>query len=344
MAVLGTNNLTLLDWGKRIDPKGSVAAIAEMLSQTNEILTDAVWKKGNLPTGERVVIRTGLPAVYWRALNAGVLPSKSTTAQVDEACGILEAYSNIDIDLASLNGNTNAFRLSEDMPFIEAMNQQLVSTMFYGNPAADPKTFLGLSARYGSLSAGNAANILDGKASSPTSGALCSIWLICWGDNSVYGIFPDGSKAGLLHENLGRVSQNNSDGTLQEVYRSRFQWKAGIVLKDWRYAVRICNLEVANLRTVGSGTEQAATSTTNILHQMVKALYRIPNPNAGRCAFYCNRTAHSALSRIAMDKSASALSIQQGLTQFGSPHSWLSLLGVPIRQCDGLLNTETTVT
>ena len=96
MATLSATNLTLADWAKRTDPNGNVPIIAELLSQTNEILEDAVFKEGNLPTGERVVIRTGLPTVYWRALNQGIPNSKSTSAQVDEACGMLEARSEVD--------------------------------------------------------------------------------------------------------------------------------------------------------------------------------------------------------------------------------------------------------
>ena len=166
MATLSATNLTLADWAKRTDPNGNVPIIAELLSQTNEILEDAVFKEGNLPTGERVVIRTGLPTVYWRALNQGIPNSKSTSAQVDEACGMLEARSEVDKDLAMLNGNTAQFRLSEDTAFLEAMNQTQAQTMFYGNPASEPKAYLGLAARYSSTSAGNGANVLNAKGGS----------------------------------------------------------------------------------------------------------------------------------------------------------------------------------
>jgi len=108
MAALDATALTLLDWAKRIDPDGKTPVIAELLSQSNEILEDCLFKEGNLPTGDRVSIRTGLPTVYWRALNAGVPNSKSTTAQVDEGCGMLEGRSEVDKDLAELNGNTSS--------------------------------------------------------------------------------------------------------------------------------------------------------------------------------------------------------------------------------------------
>ena len=87
MATIGNTVLTLTDWAKRLDPNGAVASTVELLAQTNEVLQDMLWMEGNLPTGERVVIRTGLPGVYWRALNQGIPSSKSTTAQVTDDCG-----------------------------------------------------------------------------------------------------------------------------------------------------------------------------------------------------------------------------------------------------------------
>lgn len=338
MATLSATALTLADWAKRVDPEGRVPVVAELLSQSNEILEDCMFKEGNLPTGERVVIRTGLPTVYWRALNQGIPNSKSTTAQVDEACGILEARSEVDKDLAMLNGNTAQFRLSEDTAFLEAMNQTQATTLFYGNPGTDSKQFLGLAARYSSLSGGNAQNILSAGGSGSDN---TSIYLVVWGDNTVYCPFPKGSKAGLIHEDLGEQTVYNSDGTRMQAYATRYQWKNGLVVKDWRYVVRICNIDVSDL-IAQTGT-QAANVSTAIIKLMARALYRIPNMSMGRAAFYMNRTVHSGLALAALDKSQYVLKIEQGLTQFGQPNSWLSFLGVPLRRVDAILNTEAVV-
>jgi hypothetical protein len=338
MATLANGNLTLADWAKRTDPDGRVPVVAELLSQSNEILEDCVFQEGNLPTGHRVVIRTGLPTVYWRALNQGIPSSKSTTAQVDEACGILEARSEVDKDLAMLNGNTAQFRLSEDTAFLEAMNQTQATTLFYGNPGVDPKQFLGLAARYSSLSGGNAQNILSAGGSGSDN---TSVYLVVWGDQTVFCPFPKGSKAGLIHEDLGEQTVYNSDGTRLQALATRYQWKNGLVVKDWRYVVRICNIDVSDL-IAQSGT-QAASAATNIIKLMARALYRIPNMAMGRAAFYMNRTVHSGMSLAALDKSQYVLKINEGLTQFGQPYSWLSFLGVPLRRVDALLNTEAAV-
>lgn len=338
MATLTSSALTLADWAKRTDPEGRIPVVAELLSQSNEILEDAVFAEGNLPTGHRVVIRTGLPTVYWRALNQGIPSSKSTTAQVDEACGILEARSEVDKDLAMLNGNTAQFRLSEDTAFLEAMNQTQATTMFYGNPGTDPKQYLGLAPRYGSLSAGNSQNILDAGGTGTDN---TSVFLVVWGDQTCFCPFPKGSKAGLVHEDLGEQTVYNSDGTRLQAYATRYQWKNGLVVKDWRYVVRICNVDVSDL--IGQTGTQAASASTNIVKLMARAMYRIPNMGVGRAAFYMNRTVHSGLSLAALDKSQYVLKIEQGLSQFGQPYSWLSFLGVPLRRVDALLNNESRV-
>lgn len=333
MATLSTGALTLADWAKRLDPDGRVPVVAELLSQSNEILEDAVFMEGNLPTGHRVTIRTGLPSVYWRSLNQGVPSSKSTTAQVDESVGMLEAYCRVDKDLAELNGNTAQFRLSEDTAFLEAMNQTQAGTMVYGNPATDSRQYLGLAPRFGTISgAGNAQNIIDAGGTSTNN---TSIWLTGWGENTVFCTFPKGSKAGLIHEDMGVLTVYDSNNNPYQAYQTHYQWKNGLVVKDWRYVVRICNINTSNL--------VANTSAADLVALMSRALDRIPNFGMGRFAFYMNRTVYSILRLQALQKSNYALSIEKGLNQFGTPQSWMSFEGVPLRRVDQILNTEARV-
>lgn len=339
MATLGTGALTLADWAKRSDPNGNVAKVAELLSQSNEVLEDAVFMEGNLPTGHRVTIRTGLPTVYWRSLNQGVPRSKSTTAQVDESCGLLESYSAVDKDLAMLNGNTAQFRLSEDTAFLEAMNQTQVQTLFYGNPATDNRQYLGLAPRYGAISgAGNAQNILDAGGTGSTN---TSIWLIGWGENTVFCPFPKGSQAGLQQNDQGELTIYDGSGNPYQALQTHYQWKNGLVVKDWRYAVRVANIKIADL--TGLSSTQASTAATQILYLMSRAMDRIPNFGMCRPAFYMNRTVASMLRIMALNKSNTALAIEKGLSQFGTPMNWTSFMGVPLRRVDQLLNTEAQV-
>ena len=307
--------------------------VAELLSQSNEILEDALFAEGNLPTGHRVIIRTGLPTAYWRSINQGIPTSKSTTAQVDESIGMLEAYAKVDKDLALLNGNTSAFRLSEDSAFLEAMNQAQAQTLFYGNPATDPRQYLGLASRFGAISgAGNSQNILDAGGTSTNN---ASIWLVCWGENSVFCTFPKGSKAGLIHDDQGELVVYDSNSNPYQAFQTHYQWKNGLVVKDWRYVVRIANINTANL--------VAETAAADIVKLMSRALDRIPNINTSKPAFYMNRTLFSMLRIQSLNKSQNVVNIETGLNQFGQANNWLNFLGVPVRRVDQLLNTEARV-
>ena len=316
-SLLSATALTLTDWAKRLDPDGSVAVIVEALSQTNEILTDMMWIEGNLPTGHRSTVRTGLPSVTWRLLNYGVQPSKSETAQVDDSCGMLEAYSQVDKKLANLQGNLGAFRLSEAKSFLEAMSQEMASKFFYGNTATDPKTPMGMSARYSSTTAGNGGNIIDGGAAGGQTD-LMSVWLIAWGENTVHGIFPKGSKAGLQHDDLGEETLIDAAGGLYQGYRDHFSWDAGFTVRDWRYAVRIANIDKSVLI--------ANSSPADLIVLMIRAMDKLPNQSVGNKVFYMNRVCYTMLKIQALGKSSAALSVEHGSspvpTERPSSSSW----------------------
>jgi len=229
MATLSVQNPTLLDLAKRSDPDGKIATIVELLNETNPVLDQMSWMEGNLPTGHRTTVRTGLPAPTWRKLYGGVQPDKSTTAQITDNTGMLEAYAEIDKALADLNGNTSEFRLTEERAWIEAMNQEIVDTLFYGNEATEPEAFTGLSPRYNDTSAESGDNIIDAGGSGSDN---ASIWLIVWGPNTVHGIVPKGSTAGLQHKDMGEVtledaSAGSNTGRMQ-AYRSHYRWDAGL--------------------------------------------------------------------------------------------------------------------
>ena len=340
MSTLGGTVLNLADWAKREDPNGEIATVVELLNQTNGILADMTWIEGNLPTGHRTTVRTGLPAVTWRKLNGGVNPSKSTTAQLDEACGMLEAYSEVDKDLAELNGDISAFRMSEAMAFIESMNQSMAQTLIYGDTSVNPERFLGLAPRFNTISgAVNGQNVFSAGGSGSDN---TSVWLVVWGPNTVTGIFPKGSKMGLTHEDDGLVTVETATGIgggRLKAYREHWQWKCGLALKDWRYVVRLCNIDVSDL--VGSsGTMNAQ----QLLFDMSRMIDRVPSYDMGMPVFYMNRTVFSLLRVQALQKSANAIAIEPAFSQFGTPvKGGLSFMGIPIRRVDSILTTEATI-
>lgn len=329
MTTLASNNPTLLDVAKRTDPDGSIATIVELLNQSNEVLTDMSWVEGNLPTGNKTTVRTGLPTPTWRKLYGGVQPTKSTTAQITDSCGMLEAYAEIDKALADLNGNTAAYRLSEDSAHIEGMSQEMASTLFYGNEGSEPEAFTGLAPRFNSKSASNNTNIIDAGGSSTDN---TSIWLCVWGPQTGFGIYPKGSKAGLSMTDKGQVTIENVDGNggRMEGYRTHYRWDAGITIRDWRYFVRIANVDVSDLDTLAN--------TKNLVNWMVQASERIPSFGKGRACWYVNRTIREKLRLGILEKISSNLSWE---TVEGK--RVMTFDDIPVRRTDALVNTEARV-
>lgn len=334
---------TLLDVTRRLAPGGGVDVVAEILQQYNEILDDLPWVEGNLPTGHQTTIRTSKPTPTFRLLNQGVVPVKTTTGQIVDTCAILEARNHIDKDLAMLNGNTAAFRLSEDKAIIQSMGDTLADTLIHGDVSVNPERFNGLASRYFSLNSANTtyANVIDGGG---TGSDNTSIYLVCWSPDKVFGIYPKGSQAGLQQRDLGEQSivDPNTTGAYMQALVSWYQWKCGICIRDWRYVVRIANIDVSALLTASDSVDSSA----NLFKLMSKALDRIP-PMGGdyRPVFYCNETVRSMLRVKMLDKANVSLQLSEVKgASIARPQGVLTFMGVPVRRIDSITNAEDAVT
>lgn len=342
--------LSLLDWSRRVGPDGSIDDIAELLSQCNEVFKDMLWRESNLPTGHKCTVRTGLPSGTWRSLYGGIAPTKSTTAQITDGVGSLEGLSQIDVDLAQLDGDVGGTRMSEDNAFLEGMSQQMATTIFYGNSATSPTQFTGFAPRFNTVTTSTAANARNVLNAGGTASANASIWLIGWGDETCFGIFPKGSKAGLVFEDRGDINfAYDANNNPFRVYTSWFQWKAGLVVKDWRYVTRIANIDTTTVGLQG-------VTPPDLFALMSKSVVRLPTmskrvsgitetdapdePAPGIApAFYCNRSIREYLDIQAIRDKNVLLTPKE---YAGEPV--VEFRGVPIRVVDALTNTEATLT
>lgn len=347
MATLTSTALTYADWAKRVEDDGRIAIVVELLSQTNEIMDDMLVLEANGPTSHKTTVRTGIPQATWRLLNYGVPNAKSTTAQIVDSIGNMESYSVIDKDIADLNGNTAEFRLSEDQSFLEGMSQQMAQTVFYGNSAVNAERFMGFSPRYNTVSTANAQtayNVIDAGGTGSTN---TSVWLTVWGPNTMHGIFPKGKTGGLLHKDMGEWPVQDANGNTYQAYRTHFKWELGMTVRDWRYAVRICNIDVTLL---------SGGSAANLINALIRAVHRIPTMpsmasteqstdapgggqmSMGRAAIYCNRTIRTYLDIQALNKTNVLLRFEEW---DGKPIT--TFRGIPIRTVDQLVSTEARV-
>ena len=326
MATLAATHPTLLDLKNRLDPQDNVVQVIEMLHQTNEILDDAVWIEGNELTGHTTSVRTGIPEPTFRKLYGYVQPSKTTSVKVREGLGMLENYAEVDKALADLNGNSAAWRLSEETGIIEGFGQKLARYMIYGNEATEPEGFTGLAPRFNDQSAVNGENILT-SAATPDATDNTSIWIVGWGPQTVHMIYPKGSKAGMQVTDKGPVTLTSADGNM-EAYRTHYKWDCGMVVRDWRYVVRI-NYDLEDI--VASG------ATGPVLRDMLaKGMRRIPNLNIVKPAVYMNRDSLDAFDlQMNRDPLLSFKTVEDAQGKFVT-----SFRGVPIRRVDQILSTE----
>ena len=340
---------TMLDLASR-SVYGKQMHIAEMLSQANELYDDLPFKEANEMTGHEFAFRTSIPAGAWRQINQGVPYAKSTTAKARVSVASLEDYSQVDRLLAEVSGDVMEFRENEDVAFLEGMSQTITATAFYGNTAATPAEFMGLSTFYNTVNtatAQDAANVIDagGVGSSNTS-----LWLLGLSERTIYGITPRGTGAGLVMEDKGdTVPGFDSLGNRFEAYTSWFRQRMGLVPEDWRFGVRLANID-----TTSAGL--AGPSAPDLFALMNKAAYLPPtmgkresgitrtdaptDPMTGvRFVWYCNRTVRHWMDVQAMRDRNVLLSLPDYAGMVTD--SWR---GRPVKVVDQLINTELRLT
>ena len=349
MATLSSTYLTLADLASRLDGQGNVADVINVATQTNEILDDMLWTEGNLPTGHKTIQVVGLPSVYYRLVNAGVPRGRASTVAITEGTAMIEAYSLVDKDLAAFSGDPAKFRLIEDMSFVQSMNITMAQALFYGNALTAPEQFNGLAPRYSTVNQAttpSAANVIDAGGTGSTNS---SIWLVCWGATSIHGIYPKGSQSGLTMEDVSTPAPVlDANGNPYQAYQTKLGWKCGLALRDWRYVVRIANIDVTTFST------GAAPDIVNLLIQAVQTTPTIPSSagvvqsatgqapggtlSFGRPAIYMNRRLRTMLD-IQQRNSRNSYLTQETIQ--GRPV--LTFRGIPIRTSDALLMTESRV-
>jgi hypothetical protein len=334
MAVLGIANPTFLDLQKMMAPDGSIDHVAQVLNQTEE-MDEITFVEGNLTTGHRHSVQTGLPTTSMGRLYKGVTASKGSTEQITDTTAMLESMSEVDSRLVKMASDPMTFRWQMDAPHVESMSQKFHNLLFKGSALAADE-FIGLESRLNSTTAANGENVLLGAAS-PTGNDIHSIWLAVWSPTSLFGIVPKGSQIGLQTEDLGERWLENASGSndRMKVMATYFKWDVGLGLTDWRYIVRIANIKLADVK------DDAATGP-NLPFLMKDAIERLPLYGVGRTAFYMNRSLRQKLRRqVASGVASSTLTMEDvgGI----SPRKKLMFDEIPVNRSDTLAAGESAI-
>lgn len=313
------NQLSLLEIAKRTEPDGNFAVIAEVLNKTNAILKDVPFVEANGAYYHKIVKRNSVPTGEWRKLNAGVSTAASDTTEVAEPIGMLESFSEIDEALLKLAADPTKARMSEAAAFIEGLGQTFATTLFYGNANIDAEKFTGLAARQGTL---NSKTIVG---CSGTGSDTSSIYVVAWGENEVFGVYPKGHKsAGIEHNAIGTETKTLSTGKVYRVVRDQFKMYGGLAVKDDR-----CIGRVANIETAGSSNLFDDDALITVLNHMSLR---------GNRVIYVNPTIKTQMDINLKDKT----NVNYSVTDAYGPAS-LVFRGVPVKVCEAIVNTETAI-
>lgn len=312
--------LNLVELAKRTN-NGNLLLIAEVLTEKNAMLKDAMWVQANQLTSHKITRRQSLPSGTWRQLNGGVPTEVSHTVQVVEPIGMLESYSKVDVVLANLAPNPSQFRSDEDMAFVEGMSQTLTDALVYGAITSNPDSFDGFATRYNLLAD---ANVYDGGGATN----LTSIYVVKWGErgDGCHVIYPRASQSmGINVDDLGEDTVEDASGNEYQAFRTHFQVFSGLCVRDDRAFARIANVDSA-----------ADWETSGVDDIIIEALNNFWD--LGNTAIYVNRAIMTQMDIQAKDKTN--VYYQPGEV-WGHPTTMFR--GIPVRLTDAIINAEAAV-
>lgn len=335
MAILNNANPTLVDVAS-MPGMERAGEVVELLRQFNPILDDAPAFECNDGTRHLTTVRTGLPTPVWGRLYKGLPQSKSTRQEIVDTTGFLEASAQVDvrlIDKVEKAEKKASLRMDEAMGHLEALAQEMASGLFYHDLAVDPEKFMGFAPRFSDTTAENGGQIIDGGGVGADN---TSIWMITWEKKTNHLLYPMGSQAGIKREDRGQQQAFDANGDSFFVYREDFRWDMGLSVRDWRYVVRIPNIDVSDLSI-------DASTGADLIERMTQGYYKHYGRRlaAGTTKIYANTTIVKFLDFQARNAVANLF-----LTfDKAGPNAEEVLMfrGTPIREVDALVETEAAV-
>ncbi len=330
MATKGVGYVSLLDVAKKGDK------VAEVLTLKNKMMGDIPYTEMNEGTIHKESIRAFLPSPKYRKANQAIASAKSGIEERTFSAAHFESRSQMDAKVASRGGmdRVGINRWNQAQGHIQAMANEHARLMIYGSPSGEGNKEPGLAdIYYTKTEATNetAKNVVDGGGVGSDN---TSIWLVNWNPNSVFGVYPKGTQAGLKRTDyseggklvqLQGLDETGAAGTFYG-YDEIFEIDHGLVVKDWRQVARVANIDVSAL-IAGSGA--------NLTDLLISAMYKLDEMSGA--IIYCNRVVHGMLHK----KALADVKAGGGLTFMNwGGEQVLSFNGFPIRIQDAILNTE----
>lgn len=334
MAIKGVGYVTLADVAKKGDK------VAEVLTLKNPMLKDIPYTQMNEGTIHKESIRSFLPKPVYRKANQAIAAQKSGIEERTFSAAHFESRSQMDAKVAERGGKERVGinRWNQAQGHIQGMANEHANLAIYGSPAGEGNKDVGFMDIYYTVNTATNETAKQVVDAGGTGSDNTSILMVNWGPQSIFGVYPAGTNAGLKRTDYsagGKLVQlqgldaAGNTGTFYG-YDEIFELDHGLVVKDWRQAARIANIDVSNLVT--------NTTPADLIDQLITASYKLDDPMGA--IIYMNRTVHAILHKQARAE----VSTGGGLTfmNYGGEQI-LSFNGMPIRIADSILNTEARI-
>jgi hypothetical protein len=336
MALLNGKYPTLLDLANMPENKDS-ADVINLLAEQNPILEDAAAFECNRGLSHETTVKTGLPSVTWGRLYKGIPAGKGNMQTVVDTTGFVNSAAEVDtryVDIFEKAEEKASARMEMAADHLEAMAQEAATAIFYHDSSIDPSKPMGLSPRFNSLSAENGSQIVNGNGAGLDN---TSMWMITWDKRSCHLIYPKGHKAGIERKDRGIIPVTDGNGDRYMVYREEFSWHFGLSVRNWQYISRACNIDVSDL-------DIDASSGANIVNLLTEMYYKHKGrrTSMGKTFIYMNTTLVKFLDYQARLTTGTNLFLTYD--KYGpNAKEVLNFRGIPIRECDAILNSEDVV-
>jgi hypothetical protein len=336
MALLNNLYPTLLDLALMPENK-DVSEIVNLLTAQNPILEDAAAYECNRGLSHETTVKTGLPTVTWGKLYKGIPAGKGNMQTIKDTTGFVNSAAEVDermVDIFEKAEDKASCRMEMANDHLEAMAQEAAKAIFYHDSSIDAAKPMGLSPRFNSLSAENSSQIIPGGG---VGNDNTSIWMITWDKRSCHLIYPKGHKAGVERKDRGLIPITDANGDRYMVYREEFAWHFGLTVRNWQYISRVANIDVSDL------VVDAATGA-NVINLLTEAYYahKGRRTSMGKTFIYMNTTLVKFLdyqARLNQNQNLFLTFDKVGV----NAKEVLHFRGIPIRECDAILNSEDAV-
>ena len=292
MATINSRYPSLVDISARAGVVPS--RIIEQAGQMNPMLEDGPALPCNRGTSHETTVRTGLPSGIWGMLYQGIPEDKSEVQNFRHTPGYLEGAIQVDRKVvdevennpayASMSGDARAnaigmerTRIMQDElgAYAQGLSIQAADALLYGDQKINPKGITGFMPFFNTTSGQNGSQIVDAGGMGADN---TSMMMITWHETTCHFIYPSGGKnrAGFTASPVektfayDKISEATGVGTRYDTYRQKVRWDLGLTPKDWRYIVRLANIDVSALMSDG----RAENPTVNLINLMDSGYYR----------------------------------------------------------------------